>query len=1392
MALNDTDKFLVNDGTKTETVTFAQYKEGNVLNDTDKFLVNDGTKTETVTWATLKSEGGGAIDAPVLDSVALAQDAPIDSNRYTGKSFTTTAEGSGGQAETLEMTAKVEGALDLKAGTEPISTNLYPGTNSTNVLLLLEGNSNLGDVIDVGDTVTASSSYTPRTSKIEDFFYKPLALSAGTSGTVDFSGLDDDDNIFFFVIENGGNGANGVSAADSSTPNRGGAGGGRGGSYYRQMTKAEYVAEFGSTTYTQALSNNFGGITLLAGNATGGSGGTSGSAGTNGDTFSTDFTAINSFYPGELVFAAGNRGSSGSFNGDGALGNSQPAPGGGGDAGILITTTLGSLPNLQQATKGDNADFVYTDANGGNPGTGYGAGGGGGAAAPQNQSRNGGQFGSGINIVVTGVSENATLTLEDSTDIHLFQTGDEVQPGVSVVSTDVALRKIVVDGGDWAATDSSQVWSRDLDAGTPFNGAVENVFDGNVDTFVQGEINRTVLWQPVPGIQSGAEGVEIKFDTGSGQGVGSVANIFINGAEAYSGAVPSDSYAFKVPGSENKEITSLSIAGGNGEAVRLYSVKVAGRLLVDAVNDSQVWSNGVFRDPTDSATYDPAAGTANTGFDTGTPAVVFDGDTDTRIIVARADPAVSWLYIKNLGLTEVTSLRLFMRASADVKVDGVSVTTTPGLLADAWQWKSVDSPPSSIDLIAMQGNGLAGGGGAKNAALGAIEVNGKILVDTGIDPGPGDSTVKTLTPKKGSGTIFGIAGDQVTITPFTDNCFKEGQWLTVDKMFEVTPLSDPIQAYDPDTKTITLTGPKDLPLFRAGDEVTMSTPSGETPTTSTIQSIQGDYRTMSSTTYEGTDNRDTLFSDAAGLWDPDTLQVWNGTVAVYFDENYVSWSQKAMNAACEIHLYNLDGVMTCGWITGNPAGPYTYTTVITSSTEPVVKMAVAPEKSQNIVGFWFSGNGTMQKICGWDLLNLQTITDTSWKLSAQYTLQFADGTGLDMFQVGAVLQDDPSVVYGAKDDDKWGGSLIHFENNGRYWIVSPLNNFPNSSWNSGNKADWWEGDPIMEWTNDPTYLHAIRQAVQARRGANSDIDGWRVCNRDIGAKIVTFYYNNGGSSWGTGTDADYNEPTAQPTRKWRALWDNGSVKWGNINKINSTPYSPYRRMYETDYKSTVVSVDLETNTVVVNGGQWDGYEGQTIEVPGLDATGTVSAIDVAAQTITLSVSNDLWVADFVVKGPTKTIGQTTAYLDFDASGAVTGYRATPVPPRAMTETTMSTLTFPDTFSATGTSPDDEFLDPNAYIQTSAQLKNLTGDSEIVKSNVVVPETTTVRIAAGESSHNTEELKAMWTQLATHDQRVADHTARKRQETIDDFDASIKRFIDFASGSSKRKRKGKKS
>ena len=68
MTLSDSDRLLVNDGSETNTITFAQFKDGTVLNPTDLFLVNDGTKTETISWEQIEDELGpkGIVNTPAV------------------------------------------------------------------------------------------------------------------------------------------------------------------------------------------------------------------------------------------------------------------------------------------------------------------------------------------------------------------------------------------------------------------------------------------------------------------------------------------------------------------------------------------------------------------------------------------------------------------------------------------------------------------------------------------------------------------------------------------------------------------------------------------------------------------------------------------------------------------------------------------------------------------------------------------------------------------------------------------------------------------------------------------------------------------------------------------------------------------------------------------------------------------------------------------------------------------------------------------------------------------------------------------------------------------------------------------------------------------------------
>ena len=161
--------------------------------------------------------------------------------------------------------------------------------------------------------------------------------------------------------------------------------------------------------------------------------------------------------------------------------------------------------------------------------------------------------------------------------------------------------------------------------------------------------------------------------------------------------------------------------------------------------------------------------------------------------------------------------------------------------------------------IGTQMTGISWGGGASGDGCGItyIKVDGKRLVDEGlpgatitnvtvvstnvgtkqvtVDGGSwsgtdgsgqadGKTQVTLQSAKRGEGTIKAINGTAVTIEPFVDNCFKKDQFLVfkTPKVIEVTPLTDPIQSFDSQTNTLTLTGDKDLSQLANGDSVYMT------------------------------------------------------------------------------------------------------------------------------------------------------------------------------------------------------------------------------------------------------------------------------------------------------------------------------------------------------------------------------------------------------------------------------------------------------------------------------------------------------------------------------------------------------------------------------------------
>ena len=179
-ALNPSDKFLINDGTKTTTTTWKEMKLGKsstALNDGDLFLVNDGTKTETVTWLQVKQEAG---TAPVIDSVTLAEDTPDTKQRFTNQSFTTTyvMEEDGVPASTKTMRAWVGGYITTKIETDEITAVSPDG-----LTLTFSGNKDLA-LLEQGDEIVQDDFATVDTGVLNVQDYGPKKTKGTVNGAV--------------------------------------------------------------------------------------------------------------------------------------------------------------------------------------------------------------------------------------------------------------------------------------------------------------------------------------------------------------------------------------------------------------------------------------------------------------------------------------------------------------------------------------------------------------------------------------------------------------------------------------------------------------------------------------------------------------------------------------------------------------------------------------------------------------------------------------------------------------------------------------------------------------------------------------------------------------------------------------------------------------------------------------------------------------------------------------------------------------------------------------------------------------------------------------------------------------------------------------------------------
>ena len=1135
--INDTDQFLVQRGTTSFKQSAVDLMS--TIQDTDLMLIQRGGLSYKVTCLDVKDQlGGGGSAAPVLDSVVLTQDAPVNTSRFTGKSFTTTTTVSGGAPAVLEMTGAITGELGIQAGSAPITANNYPGTSGTDIVLDLQDATNLGTLFEVGDVVTANAIYTPETSviaSIQTDLYSNYSIENGfqsQSGTGAFTVSGTAGSEFFSKDNSWSQGQHDTTVTVNFDPPI-------------PFQSSVRVYAWGSrpnhqcTVYTSI--GNY--VTTNLINDTG------------------DITNLANKYDGtgtvsKLVFTGGYENNTG-YN----LG------------GIMVDENVTSLLRVDPTS-----------------------------------SRSSGVIG----------DLEKVFSFNDTQDIALFEAGDIVQ------GADPSIPQVL---GNWAAGITG--WSAVSYAGTPING-----FDGDDSSFVlaQSLESQNLNWQA-------------KDEDGRNTTI--------------------------------TNITKLEINWSCGDPAAVY---INGSKVVDYPGASSGWR--------DYSAY----------------------------------------------ATSLSSFRLEnkrVQNGAAISLRGVRINDK--YLIDNIYGVAVVETDVSAKTVSVNGGSWStdGAGGVPN-------------------------TVSTLDTKQGKGTISAINGSQVTITPFTDNCFKEGQYLTVNKAVTVDPVTDSISTYDAGTKTITLSGDKDLLQFANGDAVYMTDAAGTLVSpTFTTSAITGTSTTAGPAIISGTDAA--VFSENK-IYPPNYGGSYSEAKEVrYFFDAPLSGSIEIgiggdrNNFPTEVRVSDDGGTTSTIAFSGTPR---------TSAVEGTY-YADGDLSCSILLGNWTDIN--------WIQVKRSTSSDTTTVMGVAVdkvritvannggttTLAFADNTNLDKFADGDV------VVYGKYSDGLSASGDGGVLNPGQAFDG---NTSTQSRTNGGNQALIWTWDQGIEVTSTvKIYYDNVNAAgsggTYAPLWINKLITGQQTHNAPIstsGGESYTFSFS------GTLKNI-YLEPCP----------DSATVDdWKNWTHLQGVEVDGVL-LVDTDNVTVVGNPTLDPPQMTVSGGTWNN--GDTVSIT-KSGTGTVSSVDFSAKTMVLSASNDQWISGYHVATATKPIVSTTAYLRFNAAGEVTGYQPTPVEPRAMTNLSNPALTFPATLPDTGTAPDAEFPDSNAFIQTSVQLKNATGDSAVVKSNAVVPTTTGgFVVPAGAVVNNAAETEEQLRLLATHDQRIADHTAAKYQALAAEAQAKIRRY-----------------
>ena len=300
------------------------------------------------------------------------------------------------------------------------------------------------------------------------------------------------------------------------------------------------------------------------------------------------------------------------------------------------------------------------------------------------------------NIAIAAIEVNGRLLLD----------------GNKVISKDEDANTITVDGGNWDTSNQSQAWSANA------TGAIDpapNAFDGKLDTWASGAPLEVPFPSPitVSSLQVYADGVQDSI------------KVVLDGVEttvSWSGSVSKQWWDVPIVGSA----VFSKIISTNGSSA-IYAVKADSKLLVDPVNDSQVWS--------DLTTYtagdeDPTRGTKD----------LYDGDYDSYCYISGDEVVVTdFSSLPGGGLTVSSSIEIYIQSASGQGIATANGGATTGL-TQASGWQSIPNPPDLLTSLTFTG---PVGGNSWNPSV--VKIDGKLLIDKGVRD-LGDSKLVKETP----------------------------------------------------------------------------------------------------------------------------------------------------------------------------------------------------------------------------------------------------------------------------------------------------------------------------------------------------------------------------------------------------------------------------------------------------------------------------------------------------------------------------------------------------------------------------------------------------------------------------------------------------------------------